>query len=217
MKRLLGATLLLFALSALAGATSIGIGLSPNDGSGDNFGFGLRGPGFVLGGEGGVPYDFYNVEHNYLPGSVFGGETDTFFSSGFLETKTQFYTVNWDPGTLTVSDFTFPPNGKPFTVAVVLSITASGIVADTGMPISASGSERGHMSFAYDRDAGAYYAVGGFTSVPEPQTLMLFAIGLFGIAAKVRKQVKAECANPPWNCPIQVKRWLDWATPRNLM
>jgi len=190
MKRPLGATLLLFSLSALAGATSVSIGLSPNDGSGDNFSFGLRGLGFVLGGDGGVPYDFYNVEHNYLPGSVFGGETDTFFSSGFLETKTQFYTVDWDPGTLTVSDFTFPTNGKPFTVAVVLSITASGIVADTGMPISASGSERGHMSFAYDRDAGAYYAVGGFTSTPEPGTWLLFGSGLLGIAAIARKQIR---------------------------
>jgi len=192
MKRLVGATLLLFlfAFSTLAGATSVSIFLSPNDGSGDNFSFGVQGRGYLLIGEGGVPYDFFNFEHNYLPGSVFGGETDTFFSSGFLQTKTQFYTVNWEPGTLTVSDFTFPPNGKPFTVGVVLSFTASGIVADTGLPISASGSQRGHMSFAYDRDAGAYYAVGGFTSTPEPGTWILFGSGLLGIAAIARKQIR---------------------------
>jgi hypothetical protein len=190
MKRLLGATLLLFAFSVLAGATSISIYLTPNDGSGDNFGFGVQGLGYLVGGGGGVPYDFFNVEHTYLPGRVFGGETDTFFSSGFLQKGKQFFTVNWDPGTLTVSDFTFPTNGKPFTVAVVLSISATGIVADTGMPISASGSERGHMSFAYDRDAGAYYALGGFTPVPEPRSLILFAVGLFGIGAQVRKQIR---------------------------
>jgi len=188
MKRCLGASLLLFALSPFAGATSVNIFLSPNDGSGDNFGFFVQGHGYAISGDGGVPYDFYNFEDIYVPGSVFGGETDTFFSDGSLQIGKQFYTVNFDPGTLTVSDFTFPTNGKPFTVAVVVSFTASGIIADTGQSIGSSGSERGHMSFAFNQADDRYYAVGGFTPVPEPATLLLFAFGLFGISGMVRKR-----------------------------
>jgi len=61
MKRLFWALpILLLGISASAFADSITIGLSPNNGSGDNFGFSLIQPGFVVGFEGGTPYGFFN-------------------------------------------------------------------------------------------------------------------------------------------------------------
>src|ERR1700746_3290700 len=82
MKRLLVGILLLCSLvSAEAFANTI-IGYSPNDGSGDNFGFITYGPGFFIAGFGGTPADFFNTL-GYAPGSTLGGFTDIFFSDGF--------------------------------------------------------------------------------------------------------------------------------------
>ncbi len=61
-------------------ADSIIIGLSPNNGTGDNFGFRLSGPGLVISIDGGVDVGYFN-DLGYAPGSTLGGTTTVFFSS----------------------------------------------------------------------------------------------------------------------------------------
>jgi len=86
-------------LSGGAFANTI-ISLTPNDGSGDNFGFLQRGGGVVIGIGGGTPVDFFNFE-GYAPGSTLGGETAVFFSGGFAQFGGKSYDLDFSgPGTL---------------------------------------------------------------------------------------------------------------------
>jgi len=71
MRRLVLATLLLCSLLPASAFADTIIGLVPNDGSGDNFGFRTYGPGYNISGEGGIPADtFSEFPPGYAPGST---------------------------------------------------------------------------------------------------------------------------------------------------
>jgi hypothetical protein len=124
----LSALFLLMSGSAFANSVTTTIGLSPNNGSGDNFGFLQTGRGFVIGIQGGTPADFFN-DGPYAPGTTVGGDTDVFFSSAFVELGGRFHDLDFfGPGALFLSPFTLPTTGKDFTAHVFVFFSADGFI-----------------------------------------------------------------------------------------
>jgi PEP-CTERM motif len=187
MKRFFWVTLVLFVLmSGSAFATSVTIRFFPNDGSGDNFQFLQQGGGIVIGIQGGTPFSFFNIE-GYAPGSTLGGTTDVFFSGGFIQFGGNSSELGFSfPGTLFLSSFTLPTNGKDFTAQVEVDFSTIVTIADTGQPLDVDGGAVGKIPFHLFN--GLYYA-GGFTTVPEPGMLTLMGTGLLGILALARKRL----------------------------
>ncbi len=189
MKQFLWVTPMLFVLmsgSAFATSVSTSIGLFPNGGSGDNFRFLQQGGGVSIGIQGGTPYSFFNIE-GYAPGSTLGGTTDVFFSGGFVQFGGNSFDLNFSgPGTLFLSSFTLPTNGKDFTAQVEVDFSVLATIADTGQPLDVGGGAVGKIPFHFFN--GLYFA-GGFTTVPEPGTLALMGTGLIGILALARKRL----------------------------
>jgi len=165
---------------------------SPNDGSGDNFGFLQRLDGtnirMTIAIGGGTPYSFFNVG-GYAPGSVLGGSSDVFFSDSGIVTinGTQHELDLNGTGTLFMSSITLPTNGKSFTAEVGLDFMASGTVADTGQQLGISGAQVGKITFTFGN--GAYFA-SAFTTVPEPSALVLMGSGLIGILGLARRRLR---------------------------
>jgi hypothetical protein len=182
MRRLVLAILslcLLMSASAFAGTI---IGLIPNDGSGDNFGFRTYGPGYSISGDGGIPFDAFNdFPPGYAPGSTFGIAAPIFFADGFACLGPNCSDVGFTDGSVFVSPFTLPTNGKSFRAFVDVGFSASGIFLSTGDNIFASGDAVGYIDFFYFN--GGYYP-SGFTEVPEPNTVALLATGLLGIVGR---------------------------------
>jgi hypothetical protein len=189
MKRFLWLTPILFVLlSACAYADSIRIGFDPNDGSGDNFGFVQQIGGVLISGFGGTPADFFNTL-GYAPGSTLGGSTDIFFSNGFITFGGNSSEVDFSVGTLFLSSFTLPTNGRDFAAQVSIGYSASGTILNTGEPLDVGGGASGQIKFHFVD--GFYYADPlGFTQAPEPGTLGLMGTGLIGILALVRKRLR---------------------------
>lgn len=128
MNRFLWIAPILFVLlagSALADSVTTIIFFQPNDGSGDNFGAFQKGNGFQAGVDGGVPYDFFNTE-GYAPGSTLGGSTDFFVEGGFVQIGgTSFELTPVSVGSVFMTSFTLPTNGKyVVTVPVVVGFEA---------------------------------------------------------------------------------------------
>jgi hypothetical protein len=201
MRRLLiGALLLCSLLPASAFADSITIGLAPNDGSGDNFGFQLQGAGYSVMGGGGLPYDNFNAgPPGYAPGSEVNIAGPIFFDFGLATIGSSSVEVDFGLGSLSASPITLPTNGQSFTGLVDISFGASGTLFTTGQPISVSGDAQGYITFDYIN--GGYYpesleltGVGQVTPAlltPEPGTLALIGTGLLGIFACTRGKVSA--------------------------
>src|SRR5262249_10104339 len=98
MKRFLWATPMLFVLmSGIAFADSVTtlIGLDPNNGTGDNFGFFQQGNWVFMGIGGGTPYDFFNTG-GCAPGSTLGGYTDVFFEGGVIQIGSDTYELDFN-------------------------------------------------------------------------------------------------------------------------
>jgi len=191
MKRLVVVTLLLCSLiSAKAFANTI-IGYLPNDGSGDNFGFVTYGPGFLIAGGGGTPFDFFNVQ-GYAQGSVLGGSTDIFFEGGFAKIGPISSDVFFDVGTLFMSTITLPTNGQDFRAPVSIGFDATGHPVDLSLnSFDVSGSANGYIKFFFSD--GFYFPDPiGFMEAPEPGTLGLVGTGLVSLilAGICRKNTK---------------------------
>jgi len=196
MKRLFWALpILLLGISTSAFADSITIGLSPNNGSGDNFGFSLIQPGFVVGFEGGTPYGFFN-DQGYAPGSIFNGATGVFFSSGSVQFGDNTYDLSGGDGSLFLDSFTFPTNGQNFSILVQAGFSGSAYYWDNNagqyQTINMGGSAPGTMTFTWYPSAGLYFANPAVfrtaAVTPEPGTLGLMGTGLIGLFVLARKR-----------------------------
>jgi hypothetical protein len=175
----------LLLVMVLGSASADGIGFVPNDGSGDNFGFFQNGAGFF----GGVPYDFFNIGP-YAPGSVLGGQADIFIEGGFAVIDGIGHDLTpLSLGTLFLSTFTLPTNGKDFRAIVSISASATMLIIDTNEPLDVGGGGVGSIKFHFDN--GFYYPdSAGFVQAPEPGTLGLTGSGLIGIFALARRRLK---------------------------
>jgi hypothetical protein len=85
--RILPIMLGLFSVSAFADNITytnlnVNFNISPNDGSGDNVGGTILGPGVNLLAGGGIPADWFNNDVGYQPGSEDGGPTTIYFDFG---------------------------------------------------------------------------------------------------------------------------------------
>ena len=198
MKRFLWALptfLLVFCTCALA--DSITIGLSPNNGTGDNFGFSLSQPGFAVSIDGGTGVDFFN-DQGYAPGTTFGGATTVFFSAGTVQIGDNTFDLGFTGGTLFLSSFTLPANNQNFSIQVQAGFSTSAFFFDADgqfQTIDISGGAPGTMTFTWDPSLGLYFAQPAvFTTAvvtPEPGTLGLMGTGLVSVLALARRKLRA--------------------------
>jgi PEP-CTERM motif len=216
MKRLLWVSpIVLVLISVSAFADSITIGLAPNFGGGDNFGFTERGPGLFAEVLGGTPFDFFNIGP-YAPGSTWGGGTDVFIDNpggalGFATINGVSYDIvdAGGNGGLFIDSFTLPTNGKDFSITVEASFSAS-VILSNGQTLDVGGSAPGRMVFNFSpgefdcgltvcRDGAYFPNPVVFTTVPEPTTLGLMGTGLVGIFAFARERlVRLAAGNHPF-------------------
>ena len=202
MKRFLWALpTFLLVISASALADSIIIGLNPNDGSGDNFGFIIKSSGLTFGGGGGTPYSSFN-DQGYAPGSTFGGDLGVFLNNGnnFAKIGDTSYSddnVLYSGGSLFLSSFTLPTNGKDFTVQVTADFSAFATIIATGQGFGVSGSGIGTMTFLFSPISGLYYAEPvvfrntPVAVIPEQATFGLVGTGLLSMLPSARRKLRA--------------------------
>jgi hypothetical protein len=198
--------LLLASLSAFADSVNftnlnVYFTIAANQGFGDNIGGTLIGTNVNFFLSGGTPYNWFAGDTLYAPGSVGGGDTTIYFDFAAGTLGGQYY--EGDNAGVTTADFnagvfTFPTNGKNFTVSVPASL---GVVVVTGCTnagvctvynlVSKPGTLV--LSFAYSQYYGMYYGASGSftTTVPEPSTLGLVGIGISVLAACKRKLIRA--------------------------
>jgi len=181
-------------------ADSIIIGLSPNNGTGDNFGFRLSGPGLVISIDGGVDVGYFN-DLGYAPGSTLGGTTTVFFSSD--TTTIRIGDTTYDLGqtgqgsTLFITNFTLPDNGKNFAIQVQATFFGSLLYFDANGQLHTFDISRGApgtMTFTWDPSLGLYFAnpvvFSTATVTPEPGSLGLMVTGLISMLGVARRRLR---------------------------
>lgn len=182
---------------------SVNFQIFPNDGSGGNMGGYISGPGVNLAAGGGTPFSWFNGSQGVAPGST-GGGTIIFWDGAVGQIGSQHYNnfgnfnlpyIQLDASTLNAGSFTFPTNGQDFTISVPasLGVITGTIVSDCNVcPTFSLATLPGTLtlSFYYSTYWGQYFgASGSFTSaaittVPEPGTLGLMAMGIVAIARR---------------------------------
>jgi hypothetical protein len=200
MKRLLGMLPMIFALasaSAFANTVNytnlnVSMGISANDGGGDNMGALISGPGVSLFVEGGMPFDWFNGIEGSAPGSSGGGGTTIFSDDAFGTIGAHSFgegDIELGEFLFDAGSFTFPTNGKDFTVKVPASlelITGTVITQCTNnaCPTFTLTTKPGTLTLSFYVGAdGLYYgSSGSFVTTPEPGSLGLMAIGLVAVA-----------------------------------
>jgi hypothetical protein len=138
-----------------------------------------------------VPESFYS-NSLIAPGSTFGGSSEVFVDGGFIKINGVFYdNLELDVGSLFISSFTFPTNGKDFTIPVQASFSVNEQIVGTGMNIHINGTASGKVTFQFLSNVGLYAPSRMvLTTVPEPATLGLMGTGLAGILAFARTKLK---------------------------
>jgi len=186
MKRFFWLTLLLVLVSVGAVADSVKIDLFPNDGSGDNFGASVRqGSQFTV-VFGGTPPDFLSGTRGHRPGDTVGGSADLFVSGGRVKIHgTSFDLEPLEVGSIFMTSFVLPTNGKDFTAKVMISFSALMLILDTDQTLPVGGSASGHIKFHFED--GTYFP-DEFIQTPEPGTLGLLGTGLATIAGLMRRK-----------------------------
>lgn len=203
--RILPIMLGLFSMSAFADNITytnlnVNFNISPNDGSGDNVGGTILGPGVNLLAGGGIPADWFNNDVGYQPGSEDGGPTTIYFDFGSGKIGSLPYD-SFDSYIVATSfnagSFVFPTNGQDFSVSFRASIAPiNGAICSNGPCQTFTLMTRPGtvvLSFYYSPYTGLYYGGSGSfstnnTPVPEPGTLGLMAIGLAAVVAFTHKR-----------------------------
>ena len=192
---LLTLPMLLVLLPSSALADSVSIFLSPNDGSGDNFGFLAQTGAAMVSISGGTPFSFFSTQ-GFAPGSTFGGATSVFFSDGTIQLGNNVYDLGFNgPGSLFVSSFAFPTNGQSFSIQASATFSASGYFFVDGQQrqVTLGGSAPGIVTLTFDPTSGLYFANPikfSSTTVPEPGTLGLMGTGLTGLLVFARSKLQ---------------------------
>jgi PEP-CTERM motif len=190
MRRVLALSFLFVFLMLSATAFADHLVLDPNGGSGGNFAYFTRANGHPLVLSGGTDYFFFgNI--GYPTGLRLGGDGALFLDSAVLwidGTPMEFF---FNPGTISMTSFTLPTDGRDFRALVDITFFASGFNFDTGQTINVGGGARGSVSFSFSN--GFYYA-NSFVEAPEPATLSLVGMGLIGIAFR-RKNGRTQSPN----------------------
>jgi hypothetical protein len=159
---------------------NVNFGIGPNSGTGDNMGGTIFGPGISFIAGGGTPFSWFNNVTGFAPGSSGGGSTNIFFD--FVSGTIGPYTLDdINEATFNAGGFTFPTNGKDFTITVPASI---GVIVLTGCTVSSCQTlnvytKPGQLTLSFQYYNGLYFgSAGSFTTTPEPGRLGLVALGL---------------------------------------
>jgi hypothetical protein len=191
--------------------TSASLGISPNDGTGDNVGFTIQGPGMNLVGVGGTDYfSFGTSPTGFAPGSIGSGgmafSPDYLLQGNLGAYGTADIEMNGLNGSILGGAFTFPSNGANYftvTVPAYLSGITGMIVAGQGPsfftePFALSGIEgQETLSYYYSPFFNVYYpaqatfSASATSTTPEPDTLVLMGTGLCAILASLRRKHRA--------------------------
>ena len=126
--------------------------LDPNGGSGSNFAYFTRANGHPLVLSGGTDYFFFgNI--GYPTGLRLGGDGALFLDSAVLwieGTPMEFF---FNPGTISMTSFTLPTDGRDFRVLVDITFFASGFNFDTGQTINVGGAREGRFRSPFPMDS----------------------------------------------------------------
>ena len=192
MKRfMLASPILLLLISVTAFADSVTIILAPGIPDESNFEFVSHQQGISVFLVGTVPESFYSGSL-IAPGSTLGGASEVFVDGGLIKINGVSYdNLGGDIGTLFISSFTFPTNGKDFTIPIQASFSVDEEIVGTGGHIHINGTASGKVTFKFISNVGLYRpSTIVLTTVPEPATLGLMGTGLAGIFAFAQKKLK---------------------------
>jgi PEP-CTERM motif-containing protein len=198
--------ILLTSLNALANSVNytnlnVTLGIQPNYGFGDNVGGILFGSNVNLNVFGGTATGWFDggFPGEYLPGSGGGGDVTIYFDSGDGGLGGQNYgNISIGSANLYSPSFTFPTNDKdgqnfivsePATLGLVVveGCTNAGVCTTYNLT-----SRPGRLVLSFTYYGGMFNPNSGyFTTVPEPGTLGLMAIGIGAFAWHRRKLVRA--------------------------
>lgn len=191
MKRsMLASPVLLLLISVGAFADSITITLAPGTPDESNFQFAEQQGGTSIFLFGTVPESFYSISL-IAPGSTLGGTSEVFVDGGLIRINGVAYdNLENDIGTLFISSFTFPTNGKDFTVPIQATFSVDEQIIGSGS-IDIRGTVSGKVTFKFIPNVGLYEPTTiVLTTVPEPATAGLLGIGLISTFAFGRRGLK---------------------------